>query len=118
MKKSVLHIKLMYRPIPRVGQSDNRADSCRFDNGTEGFIIVDTWPLCKASKNPASLVSVQGTISMKFVFEDPFSSDHVCLGRARNEVPSVVLNKSCMFFFHGATPVRISEGVTTRPRNG
>jgi hypothetical protein len=117
MKKSVLHIKLMYRPIPGVSQSENRADSCRFDNGAEGFIIVDTWPLCKASKNLTSLVSVQGTISMKFVFENPFSSDHVCLGRARNKVPSVILNKSGMFFFHSATPMRISEGVTTRPRD-
>ena len=53
---------------------------------------------------------------MKLVFEDPFSGDHICLGRPRNEIPSVVVQEGSKFFFHGPTPVQISKSVTTGPR--
>jgi hypothetical protein len=48
---------------------------------------------------------------MKLVAEDPFSSDHICLSRALNKVPSVVGVKNNTFFFHGLAPVWISQSI-------
>ena len=117
MKKRILDIELMNRPVPRMSKCEDCTDSCRFDNGTECFIIVNARALSEASKDPASLVSVQRAISMKFMFENPLASDHVGLVGARNKIPSVVLHQRDIFIFHGATPVRISKGVTARSWN-
>jgi hypothetical protein len=117
MKKSVLDIKLMNRPIPGMSYGEDCANSGRLDNGTESFIVVDTRALSEATKDPTSLVTVQRAISMKFMFENPFSSDHVGLGGARNEIPSLIVHESSIFIFHGATPVRISKGVAAGPGN-
>jgi hypothetical protein len=91
MEENVLHIKLMDRLVPRVSQSDDGANSSWLDNGFESLIVINTKALCKPAKHPSSLVSVQRAISLKLVFENPFSSDHIRLSRARDEVPSVVL---------------------------
>jgi len=100
-----------------MSQSEDCANSCRFDNGAECFIVVNTGTLCKAAKNPTSLVSVQRAINVKFMFENPLACDHVGLVGARNKVPSVIFHESSIFIFHGATPVRISKGVAARPGN-
>jgi hypothetical protein len=117
MKKRILDIELMNRPVPRMSKCEDCTDSCRLDNGTECFIIVNAWALSEASKDPASLVSVQRAISMKFMFENPLASDHVGLVGARNKIPGVVLHEGCIFIFHGATPVRICKGIATGPGN-
>ena len=116
MKKGILHIKLMDRPIPGMSQSDDYANCSRLDNRAECFIIINTGLLSKPAKNPASLVSIQRAISMKFVLENPFTGDNICLGRTRNEVPSVVVGESSKFLFHGLAPVRIGKSVATRAR--
>jgi len=53
---------------------------------------------------------------MELVLENPFSSNNVSLGRAGDEVPSVVVLKSCIFIFHGLAPMRISKSITIGPR--
>ena len=116
MKESVLHIELMDRPVLRVSQSEDGANSSWLDDRTEGFIVINTGTLCKPAKHPSSFVSVQRTISMKLVFENPFAGDHIRLGRARDEIPSVVVQESSIFFFHSPTPMVIGKSVTTRPR--
>jgi hypothetical protein len=91
MKKCVLHIKLMDRPVPGMSQREDGANRGWLDNGAESFSIINTGTLGETAKNPSSLVSVQRAISMKFVFENPFTGDHICLGRTRDEIPSVVI---------------------------
>jgi len=115
VEEGVLHIKLMDGPIPRVSQSEDGANGSGLDDGTESLIVINSGALCEPTEHPTSLVSVQGAISMKLVFEDPFSGDHICLGRPRNEIPSVVVQESSEFF-HGPTPVWSSKSISTRPR--
>jgi hypothetical protein len=67
--------------------------------------------LSETPKNPTSLVSVQRTISMEFVFENPLASNNIGLGEARNKISSVILHESSIFIFHGMAPVGISEGI-------
>jgi hypothetical protein len=55
---------------------------------------------------------------MKLVTENPFASDNVCLSRALNKIPGVVVMKGGTFFFHGLAPVGVSQGFTVRARDG
>ena len=116
MEESILHVELMDRPVPRVCQGEDSANGGWFDDRDEGLVVINTEALCKSAKDPTSLVSFQGTISMKLVFENPFSSDHIGLGRARDKIPSVVVQEGSEFFFHGLTPVRISKSITAGTR--
>jgi hypothetical protein len=117
LKKGILDVKLMNWPIPGVSYSEDCADSGRLDNGTESFIVVNTGALSEAAKDPTSLVSIQRSISMKFMFKDPFSSDHVGIGGPRNKIPSIIVHEGGIFLFHGATPVMISKSIAARTGN-
>jgi hypothetical protein len=120
MKEGVLHIQLVYGPTAGVSHGEDSADSGGFDYETEGFIVVNTRSLGEAAKDPTSLVSVQGTISMKLVLENPFSSDNVGLvGTGNkitgNKIPGAVGGEGFEFFLHGSAPERIGKSFTDGP---
>jgi hypothetical protein len=98
-----------------MGQSKNNPNSGWLDNRTESFVVIDTGTLCEAAKYPTSFISVQRTISMEFVFENPFASDHIAASRAGHKIPSVVVLESSILFFHSLAPVGISESISARP---
>jgi hypothetical protein len=51
------------------------------------------------------------------MFEDPLVGDHICTGRSRKKIPSVVGEKSRKLGLHGYPPIWISEGSTVGARN-
>jgi hypothetical protein len=59
--------------------------------------------------DPSSLVSFQSAIKAELVLEDPFASDDVGFNGPGNEILGVVGDQGIKFFFHCATPIRISE---------
>lgn len=77
--------------IPRVSQGEDSVNSHGLHNGAECLIIIDAWTLSESVKNPASLVPVQGAISMKLVFQNPLPGDHIRLSRSGNEIPSAIV---------------------------
>lgn len=77
MKKNILDVELMNRPVVGERQAEDCADGGWFDNWTESLIIVHTRPLSESAKDPTSLISLQRTIEIQLMFEDPFSSDHI-----------------------------------------
>ena len=91
MREHVLNIKLMDWPVPEVNQGENSTNGSRLDDGAKRLVVINTGTLGEPAKHPASLVSVQGTIRMKLMLEDPFAGDHIRLGRTGNEIPSVVV---------------------------
>jgi hypothetical protein len=50
--------------------------------------------------------------------ENPFPSDNICLSKALNKIPSVVVMEGSAFFFHGLAPLGISQGITVKARDG
>jgi len=42
MKKDILHIKLMDRPMTRGCNTENRPDSCRLNHKTECLVIINS----------------------------------------------------------------------------
>jgi hypothetical protein len=102
----------MNRPRARDGQGEHGADSGRLDHRAEGLIVVDAGSLGEATKGPASLVLLQGTIGVKLVLENPFVSDDIGANGARDKILGVVGDQGSKLFFHGTAPVRIDEGGT------
>jgi hypothetical protein len=51
------------------------------------------------------------------MFEDPLAGDHICTGRPRKKILSVVGEKSRKLGLHGCPPIWISEGSTVGARN-
>jgi hypothetical protein len=82
------------------------------DNWAESLIVVDAGTLGEAAKNPTSLVPFKGAIRVEHVLEDPFASDEVGANRMRDKIPSVVGDQNIIFFLHGTTSRRVSEGST------
>jgi len=118
VEKGVLHIELVNRPVQGMSQGNDSMNSGRLDNRAESLVIVDAGLLGEPTEYPTSFVSVQRTISMKLVLENPFPGDHIRLGRTRDKIPSVVVQEGSMVFFHGLTPVRVSKGIPTGARDG
>ena len=117
MEEGVLDVELVDRPVLGVSQGEDGADRGGLDDRAERLVIIHARPLGETTKDPMGLVSFQRTVGVELVLEDPFASDHVRLGRARDEVPGVVLQQGGMFFFHSPTPMWIGEGVAAGSRD-
>jgi hypothetical protein len=70
MKKSIVHIELVKRPATGRGNTQDGPNGRRFDNRTEGLIVVDTNLLVVAADNPAGLVTGKSTIGVVLKRED------------------------------------------------
>jgi hypothetical protein len=64
----------------------------RLDHQTEGLIVVDTGSLGEATKNPASLVPVQGVVRVELVLENSLVDDDVGANWMRDKIPCLVGN--------------------------
>jgi hypothetical protein len=117
MEEGVLHIKLVNWPVLGVSKREDSTDGGRFDDRTERFIVINSRALGEATKNPAGFVAIKGAISMKLVSENPFSSDYICVTRARNKVPGMVVMEGSALFFHGLAPVGISQSIPVGARD-
>jgi hypothetical protein len=85
VQKHILHIELVNRPGVRDNQGKHGADCGRVDHQVEGLIIVDTGSLGEATKNPASLVPVQGAVGIELLLENPLAGDEVGANRMRGK---------------------------------
>ena len=86
MEEGILHIELVNWPLSRMSQGEDSTNSSRLDHRAERFIVVNTGTLGKATEDPASLVSVQSPISVKFMFENPLAGDHICCVGSRDKI--------------------------------
>jgi hypothetical protein len=80
VKKGVLHVQLVNRPGVGRGDAEYRPYGGRFDDRTEGLVVVDALTLGEALDNPTSLVASEGPIDMELVPEDPLPRHDVGAG--------------------------------------
>ncbi|KAJ9565348.1 hypothetical protein OSB04_001314 [Centaurea solstitialis] len=118
MKKGILNIKLMNRPVTGDGDAKNRADSGRFDNWTESVIKVQTRLLRETLSNKTGFVTLKTSITVKLMAKQPTIANYVSIRGFRNKIPRVVRNNSSHFSIHGGPPMRVTHGLSSRPRNG
>jgi hypothetical protein len=109
MEKSILHIKLVNRPGARQSQSENHPNGGWLDNWTEGFIIVNAWPLCEPTKDPTSFVVVKRAIGLELVTKNPLAGDEVDARRVRHQGPGVIVLQSIKLGLHSLTPGQVRE---------
>jgi hypothetical protein len=111
IEKGILDIELTDRPRAGDSNGEDETDGGRLDNRTEGLIIVEAWTLRVSTNHPASFMASKSSIRVKFVPKDPFTGDHICMRRARNERPGFVVEKSLVLVRHSSTPERVLESL-------
>jgi hypothetical protein len=97
MQECIFDIQLVNRSCRGNNNAQNGAYSGRFHDGTECFTIVDSGTLRISAYHPAGLMSSKRPIGVKFVFENPLASDHICSYWTGNKSPSAIVNE-CMEF--------------------
>jgi hypothetical protein len=109
VQEGVLDIELVNWPGASEGQREHRADGGRLHNRAEGLVVVDSGALSEAPKNPASLVSFQGTIGPSLVRPEPLAGDNVGVGRTGHQIPCLVGDERRVLL-HRPTPVGVQQG--------
>lgn len=90
MKKGIMNIYLIKRPIV---ESNNRIKGLDYDmlgNGRESVLIIKACLLGKALYDEVCFVSFNGTICPIFDLVNPFTSNGFLVRWPRNKIPSVV----------------------------
>ncbi|KAM0890622.1 hypothetical protein ACQ4PT_026924 [Festuca glaucescens] len=116
VKKGILHVQLVHRPLARRGERENHANGGWLDDGGERLAVVDACVLCEAADDPTGFVPFEGAVGVSLVPEDPFSGDEVGAGRSRNELPCPVADERGELFPHGSKPIRVTHRFTNRSR--
>ena len=116
MKKGVLHIQLVDRPMTRGGDAEDDANLRRLDDEAEGLIVVDAVTLSEATNDPASIVTGKGTVGVEFMLINPLASHNVRARWSRDETPGVVVDEGLVLIRHGSTPLGVGESAPIVPR--
>jgi len=117
MKKSILDLQLMNRPMTRGYNTQNYTDYSWFNNRTESLIIVNAMLLRKSPNHPTSFVTSKRTIKMILMLENPLSCHDISTRRPRNKTPSTIVNQGLKLICHSCSPIRISKSTAVIARN-
>jgi hypothetical protein len=90
MKKIIRDIHLVHRPAAGDSELKNSADGAEFNNGRKGVMEVNSFTVPETTDHPASLVTIECTIRMKLVLEDPLPGDDIGLRWSGNKLPRFV----------------------------
>ena len=109
VKKCVLHVELMDGPGARDGEAEDNPYRGRFDNRTEGLVVVDVVLLGEAADHPAGFVTSQGAVRVEFMFKNPLPRHDVGAWWSWNKAPGAVVDERLVLVRHGSPPVRVSQ---------
>ena len=92
-------------PRRRNSNTKNDANSDRFNDRRQSFIIVYTMLLRETSTNPACFITRESAVGVELMPENPFARNNIGVGWARNELPSVIGEEGVKLITHGLGPV-------------
>jgi hypothetical protein len=118
VKKGILHVQLVDRPLTRSSDAEDDPNRCRLDDGAERLVIVDAVSLGEAADDPASLMTSQRAVGVELMPEDPFASDNIGARRLGDEAPCVVVDESLVLLSHSRAPLRVGKGPSVVTGNG
>jgi hypothetical protein len=90
MKKDIFYAKLMNRPRVSKGKRKNDPNSGGINDETKSLIEIGIQLLGETTDNPTSFMASKRTINIIFVAKYPFATYDVCIGRRRDQGPSLV----------------------------
>ena len=91
VKKCVLHVKLVDRPVVGGGEVQDDTNRGGLDHRREGLIEVETRPLRKSTDYLSCFATFQCSVGVVLLLEDPFPCDHVCTRRTGHQLPGLIL---------------------------
>ncbi|GMQ09800.1 hypothetical protein CsSME_00053057 [Camellia sinensis var. sinensis] len=110
IKKSILNIQLIERPMSNNSNKNQSTDSNHLGNKGKG-LIINTILLQETLGNQQSFISLERTIRMGLDFIDPFATNRILADREGNQCPSVSLQQGKQLIFHSLYPIRILTGL-------
>jgi hypothetical protein len=118
VKKGILHVQLVDRPLTRSSDAEDDPNRCRLDDGAERLVIVDAVSLGEAADDPASLMTSQRAVGVELMPEDLFAGDDIGARRPGDEAPCVVVDESLVLLSHNRAPLRVGKGPSVVTGNG
>jgi hypothetical protein len=110
MKKHILHVQLVHRPVVRGGEVKDCPNHGGFDDRGECLIEVDPQSLVEAVDDPSCLATREGAIRKKLVLKHPFAGDNTGAWRSWNKGPCLVGLQSVKLGPHDITPLGVLKG--------
>jgi hypothetical protein len=71
LEEGILDAELMDRPVPGEGEGEDGANGGELDDEAEGLVVVHSGALGEASKDPTSLIAVEGAVRGQLVEKEP-----------------------------------------------
>jgi len=81
MKKNIIDIYLMNRPVGRQRNRKNNANGSLFENRAEGVRKIMPFMLMEAFGNKMSFVLLKRTICVELPLGDPLAPNKICMRR-------------------------------------
>ena len=114
VKKGVGDVHLVHGPRTGDRELKDGADRPGLDNRGEDVGEVDAGTLAKATNHPPRLVTVESTVRMELVLEDPLPGDDVGVRGSGNKRPCLVPPQGVELVLHGRKPLRVAESSPDR----
>ena len=77
-------------PAVAVSKGQEKANGGGFDDGAEGFMIVDAFVLKKTFSNEMSFILVRNAIRSGLEFVNPFTFNDRTIEGSRNKLPCLI----------------------------
>ena len=77
-------------PVVADSKGQEKAHGGGFDDGAEGFMVVDAFVLKKTFSNETSFILVRNTIRSGLEFVNPFTFDDGTIEGSRNRLPCLI----------------------------
>jgi hypothetical protein len=114
MEEGIFYIKLLNGPGMGDSSSEHCANSGRFYNWAEGFIVINSRALSETPKDTTCLVAIKDPVSTELVREDPLDGDNVGALRSGKQLPGPIADQGSVFILHSHTPMGIDKHSTSR----
>ena len=77
-------------PVVADSKGQEKANGGGFDDGAEGFMVVDAFILKKTCSNETSFILVRNAIRSGVEFVNPFTTDDGMIEGSRNKLPCLI----------------------------
>lgn len=108
VQECILDVELMNRPASSRRKMQHRANGGWLDHRREGLMEVNPGSLREPADNPSCFASLERTIWVELVLEEPLAGDDIGMCWPWNECPCPIGLQGVEFFLHCRMPRRVS----------
>ena len=90
MEERIGDVKLANVPLFTNSKDKEKSDGGGFNDGTKGFVIVDSTFLVEAFGDETGFITKGRTSKRRLGFVDPFATNDRMMKRSRNKLPHLI----------------------------